>query len=356
MTFLQPAFLWGLLAVAIPVLIHLWHQKRAQLLPWAAMQWLREVSQQQQRGLRFDDWLLLVLRCLIIALISILLAQPVLNQDDTRTFRAVHLVQPDSLVTASFRFELAEARQKQETVVMLTGSRPLNPLQLQHVIDSLRGPEVSLHLYVRNEASVAEVPTISVPQRFSVHAALAPISQRTEAAPAKPFAGLKSPLNVRFVYRNPAERQTVKAALGALAQVYGLNLNTNPNPATQPDWLLTDMPPKSPKPGVFYTISGANRPSVPVPNVVWVADTLTPQTADWVANGQLPEWLGQQLLHFYKLEAPAQALTQQELTSLFTRTEEQSFANSAKRTPEQQWLLVILLVVIGAERWLALKK
>lgn len=356
MTFLQPAFLWGLLAVAIPVLIHLWHQKRAQPLPWAAMQWLREASQQQQRGLRFDDWLLLALRCLVIALLSVLLAQPVLKQNDARAFRTVHLVQPDSLVTASFRFELAEARQRPETVVMLPTGRPLNPLRLQHVIDSLRGPTVSLHLYVRNEASLADVPTITVPQRFSLHAALAPTSQRPEAVPAKPFAGLKSPLNVRLDYRNPAERQTVLAALGALAQVYGLEFNPNPPPSAQPDWLLTDALPQSPKPDVLYTVSGSNHPSVPTPNVVWVADTLTPQTADWVANGQLPEWLGQQLLHFYKLEAPAQALTQQELTSLFTRTEEQSLANSANRTPEQQWLLVILLVVIGAERWLALRK
>ncbi|MCY7357676.1 MAG: BatA domain-containing protein [Rudanella sp.] len=369
MTFLQPAFLWGLLAIAIPVLIHLWHQKRGQPLPWAAMQWLREASEQQQRGLKFDDWLLLAVRCLVIALLSILLAQPIWKPDtDPKAIRVVHVVASDSLVRSTFRFELERARQVGEPVVALPADNSLNPLLLQAVLDSLRQPDLAVHLYVRNDASLADVPQISVPERFSLHTALSPrqVSQRLSGVGQNPFSGIKRPLAVWLNYRNSIERQTVTAALRALAGVYALNLNisTNPNSTRQHDWVLTDQFPGNPRPQTLYTVSGAsggnaqNRVAQGLPNVVFVADTLTPQTSERVENGQLPEWLGYQLLDFYKRNPTSPALTQQEMDGLFVRTNAMNTAQtvSISRIREQNWLLLALLVVIGIERWLALRK
>ncbi len=361
MTFLQPAFLWGLLAVAIPVIIHLWHQKRGQPLPWAAMQWLREASEQQQRGLQFDDWLLLAIRCLVIALLSLLLAQPVWNDpNDPKNIRPVHLVVADSLVTRSFRFELEQAEKRAETVVRLPTLGSVNPLRLQATIDSLRGPGVLLHLYVRNDASLADVPQISVPQRFSLHTTMVPIPSRDEQALTQRFAQLKKPLNVRLSYRNPAEQKTVLAALRALTAVYTLQLTIldDRNSNTQPDWVLTDQPPtQEPHKSTLYVVSGAGMPPQIVQNVVFTADTLTPQTSELVANGQLPEWLGGQLLAFYKLNPPQPALSGQELIDVFVQTKDETTGETERsRTTEQNWLLMALLLVVGAERWLALRK
>lgn len=369
MTFLQPVFLWGLLAIAIPVLIHLWHQKRGQPLPWAAMQWLHEASEQQQRGLKFDDWLLLAVRCLVIALLSVLLAQPVWKQDtNPKMIRAVHVVATDSLVRSTFRFELERARQVGEAVVALPTANPLNPLLLQVVLDSVRQPNLAVHLYICNDASLADVPQILVPERFSLHTAMLPqlASQRVSGVGQKPFSGIKSPLFLLLNYRNSTERQTVTAALRALAGVYALNLNlsTFPNPKSQPDWVLTDRFPLKPSPQTLYTVSGAsgataqNRVAQLTPNIVFVADTLTPQTSERVANGQLPEWFGNQLLAFYKRNSAPPPLTQQEMAGLFVRTNATNTTQSAPidRTWEQNWLLLALLVVIGVERWLALRK
>ncbi len=370
MTFLQPAFLWGLLAIAIPVLIHLWHQKRGQPLPWAAMQWLREASEQQQRGLKFDDWLLLAVRCLSIALLSVLLAQPVWQQNaDPKAIRSVHVVASDSLVRSTFRFELDRARQAGEAVVSLPAANPQNPLQLQAILDSLRQPDVAVQLYVRNDAALADVPQISVPQRFSLHTTKNPqqtISQRINQNKPNPFPGLKSPLNVLLDYQNLAERQTVMAALRALASVYGLHLNlaTTPSSSPRPDWVLSNKFPKNPLPSTLYTVSGTNgfdseqRVAQTSPNLIVVADTLTPQTSERVANGQLPEWLGGQLLAFYKRNPAPPALTQQEMAGLFVRTTAMNATQSVPidRTREQNWLLLALLTVIGVERWLALRK
>ncbi len=369
MTFLQPAFLWGLLAIAIPVLIHLWHQKRGQPLPWAAMQWLREASEQQQRGLKFDDWLLLAVRCFVIALLSVLLAQPFWQQDaDPKTIRVVHVVASDSLVRSTFRFELERARQAGETVVALPANNPLNPLLLQAVLDSVRQPDLAVHLYVHNDASLADVPQISVPERFSLHTAMLPqpTTQRVSGTNQKPFSGVKSPLSILLNYRSPTERQTVTAALRALAGVYALtlNLSTNPNSTSKPDWVLTDHFPGNPRPQTLYTVSGANGASAQnrvaqlTPNVVFVSDTLTPQTSERVANGQLPEWLGNQLLTFYKRNPAPPALTQQEMAGLFVRTNALNVTQTASidRTREQNWLLLALFLLIGIERWLALRK
>ena len=52
MQFLQPLFLWGTLAVAIPIALHFWHQKKGTVIAWAAMRFLFEKNQQPQRGLR----------------------------------------------------------------------------------------------------------------------------------------------------------------------------------------------------------------------------------------------------------------------------------------------------------------
>lgn len=364
MTFLQPAFLWGLLAIVIPVLIHWWHQKRGQPLPWAAMQWLREASEQQQRGLKFDDWLLLAVRCFVIALLSILLAQPAWKRDaDPKSVRVVHVLASDSLVRSTFRFELERARQAGELVIALPAANPLNPLQLQAVLDSLRQSDIAVHLYIRNDASLADVPQISVPQRFSLHTATSPQAYNLRVGPIKSnaFLGIKSPLNIRLDYRNPAERQTVTAALRALAGVYNLtfNLSTTANPTSQPDWLLMDKLLPNPLPSTLYIVSGISQRTVQTAsNIVLVADTLTPQTSERVANGQLPEWLGDQLLTFFKRNPAPPALTPQEMSGLFVRTTaiNETQTASISRTWEQNWLLLALLVVIGVERWLALRK
>lgn len=366
MTFLQPAFLWGLLAIAIPVLIHLWHQKQGQPLPWAAMQWLHEASEQQQRGLKFDDLLLLIVRCLAIALLSVLLAQPVWEPDPTTKMgQGVHIVASDSLVRSTFRFELDRARQAGEPVVSIPA--PTNPVQLQTVLDSLRQPGVSMHLYIRNDASLADVPQISVPDRFSLHTTTSlPVKQPISTAVQKPFEGIKNPLTVWTGYRNPTEQQMVTAALRALAGVYALsfNLTKAPSRSTEADWVLTDQLPKIPKSSTLYTLSGANGASAEqqiaqtAPNIVFVADTLTAQTSELVANGRLPEWLGNQLLAFYKRNPAPNSLTQQELTGIFRRENAMNTAStvSLTRTKEQNWLLLAFLVMIGLERWLALRK
>lgn len=66
-------------AISIPVLIHLLNRRRYRRVPWAAMRFLKISVDQNQRRMRLEDWILLLLRCAVVALLASLLARPVLE-------------------------------------------------------------------------------------------------------------------------------------------------------------------------------------------------------------------------------------------------------------------------------------
>lgn len=77
MTFANPALLVaGLFAVAVPILIHILMRRRRKPVSWGAMEWLLEAYRQQRRRMRFEQLLLLALRCLLVALVGLALAKP----------------------------------------------------------------------------------------------------------------------------------------------------------------------------------------------------------------------------------------------------------------------------------------
>lgn len=87
---LFPAALAALLAIGIPLLVHLARRSEAKPTDFAALQWLREKPRPKSR-LRFDEWPLLVLRLLLIAGLAVWLARPVLfgSADTTPVVAAV---------------------------------------------------------------------------------------------------------------------------------------------------------------------------------------------------------------------------------------------------------------------------
>ena len=73
---LNPLWLWAMAAISIPVLIHLWHIKTGKTLKIGSIALLGESARQSSRSFRINDWLLLLLRCLLLVLLSLLLTQP----------------------------------------------------------------------------------------------------------------------------------------------------------------------------------------------------------------------------------------------------------------------------------------
>jgi Mg-chelatase subunit ChlD len=76
MTFLNFGALFGLAAISIPIIIHLLNQFQVQEVKWAAMRFLEESIQKNQRRLQLEDLILMLLRCLLIALLILALSRP----------------------------------------------------------------------------------------------------------------------------------------------------------------------------------------------------------------------------------------------------------------------------------------
>ena len=76
MGFLNPLLLFGLLAVSVPIIIHLLNRRKFQKVVWAAMRFIKTSVEQNQRRMRVEDLILLALRCLLLALLAFALARP----------------------------------------------------------------------------------------------------------------------------------------------------------------------------------------------------------------------------------------------------------------------------------------
>ena len=86
--FAHPAYLWGLLAVALPILVHLFNQRRPRPLAFGAIEFVLRSQRQKARRLRLRQILLLALRCLLIAAVALALSRPSLKPKGAQAAQA----------------------------------------------------------------------------------------------------------------------------------------------------------------------------------------------------------------------------------------------------------------------------
>src|SRR5437763_15197079 len=80
MSFLNPILAGlGLIAVSIPIIIHLLNKRKFEKVVWAAMRFLKVSVEQNQRRIQIEDMLLLALRCLLLLLLGLALARPTIK-------------------------------------------------------------------------------------------------------------------------------------------------------------------------------------------------------------------------------------------------------------------------------------
>lgn len=77
MLFAHPWLLWGLGLVSVPVIIHLLNRRRFQVVRWGAMELLLRANKKNRRRIRLEHIIILLLRCLAMALIALAVARPV---------------------------------------------------------------------------------------------------------------------------------------------------------------------------------------------------------------------------------------------------------------------------------------
>ena len=82
---LQPIYLFAIAGILIPVIIHLWNIREGKILKVGSISLLQETARHQARSLKLKDLLLLLLRCLLIIILSFLLAEPVWKKQRSST-------------------------------------------------------------------------------------------------------------------------------------------------------------------------------------------------------------------------------------------------------------------------------
>src|ERR1044071_3694692 len=80
MSFLAPFFLAGALAVAAPVIFHLIRRTTRERTVFSSLMFLLPTPPRLTRRSRLEHWLLLLLRCLALALLAFGFARPFVKQ------------------------------------------------------------------------------------------------------------------------------------------------------------------------------------------------------------------------------------------------------------------------------------
>lgn len=97
MNFLVPAFLAGLAALAVPLLLHLRHRNRDKPQPFPSLMFLEQLTIRTEQRQRVSDWPLLLLRLLVLALLVFAFSRPLFRSraaaaGDSRSRAVVVLV------------------------------------------------------------------------------------------------------------------------------------------------------------------------------------------------------------------------------------------------------------------------
>jgi hypothetical protein len=76
MQFVYPSFLWGLAAVSIPIIIHLFHFRRYKKIVFSDIRFLQQLQEQNKSKQKLKDLLVLLCRILAVSAIVLAFAQP----------------------------------------------------------------------------------------------------------------------------------------------------------------------------------------------------------------------------------------------------------------------------------------
>ncbi len=407
MEFLNPGLLWGALAISLPVILHFWHQKRGKELAWAANRWLSGLVLQKSRGMRLENILLLILRCLLLILLVLYLSEPLFRRFSGKQEK-IHWVQAKKEVVENFRFELEEAGKKGEKrfwfngepVTELTVLPEDNHTDLQMGINKVK-TEGSAEIYLSDTGDFTRFTKVYLPAPYTLHTLK---SHSMEAGGAEEFSGnrlsgkekgealsvlLESgkvlaeednilPESEKSFSENEkvltegdkvlstsrkvlpenriglmeAEKKSISAALKAITEVYGLHfeIDEQRRPGQLYDLVFSHQPDSS---AGLSVVSGAASLTADRmtghDRVIWFNELLKPETSDAVFNGELPEILLEAWLA--GKETAVKVLSDLQLRDKFA-TRQAGRAESSFHSV----ILVLFILALGAERWLAIHK
>lgn len=398
MEFLNPLMLWGALAISIPIIIHFWHQKKGKIIEWAATQWLVEKNLLQSRGIRLDNILLLILRCLLLLSLCFFLSKPFLKWlNNNKTAKKIHLIQPNNLVTENYKFEIEEALKKGEKCYWIHSNiqQVQDPKQfpiqetfdatlLQNSINNISRDidNETVELYFTNNYKLNQFPHIFVPTAFRIHTIIDSSSTQNQDFIIFPdnkkiFVNQKNELvnkaisnknskakhagaiKVLIQNNDASEAQSIKAALKALNEIYQFEFQVDEKaePNKMYDAVFSNkIISKNRENNTLYIFSNTaqfKNQDLGKENVIFLPNPLKPQTSELVFNGNLPEFLGEQFIKHFGLQNLNQPLSKKQIDALF---KVQEYPKQVANTWFSKGILLLFILLLSIERWLAIHK
>jgi len=170
-SFLNPAFLWALPAIAIPVIIHLLSRRRLPEVPFPTTQFLRQLEPREIRRLRLRELLLLLLRTLALLMLVLAFARPTLTPQHavTHAAAAVAILIDDSESMAALdeqgrpRIDGARAR----ALAILDAARPGDELTLATTTQPEAGGSGHAPDRVRLRRAIAKIEASALPAKMA---------------------------------------------------------------------------------------------------------------------------------------------------------------------------------------------
>lgn len=218
MSFVEPIFLFGLLAAALPVVVHLINRRKAVRVDFPALAFLLQSNRREARGIKVRQWLLMALRILVVALLAFSIAKPFVRSSagftaSERLPTATVFVVDTSLsmaqgdwwerATDDFRARVAKLRPWDEVALVTTAPgapRPVPRLtgthrDLESAFDDLAPGDHGTHLVDALLAAGEVLGTSELPNRRIV--VLSDLAEGTFPVQLQPEAPVEFP--VEFV-------------------------------------------------------------------------------------------------------------------------------------------------------------
>lgn len=228
-TLLAPMALVALAALALPLLIHLARRTEQRRTDFAALRWLRARPRPRQRP-QFEEWPLLIVRLLLLAMLALWLARPVTQAAPDRTARVYVVPGVEASRAAPWLAKGAQGHWLAPGFPSLDGPAPPGPVPVASLVrqlDSDLPPGVPVHLLVPAviEGADAQAPRVSRPLDWRVVPGAMPAP--SAAKPKPPTLAIRAAPNRRDA--------RYLAAVAAAWAPPGTAIDSDPATAPLPD-------------------------------------------------------------------------------------------------------------------------
>jgi len=285
MQLVNPMFLWALTGLSIPIGIHLLSRKEGQVIRLGSLRHVQETSTQQFRGIRLNEILLLILRCLLIILFTLILCGVHWNNPGKAKWilleKGLEKQPPMAGLLDSLSDEGYELRLLSENFPLLEDSANQSEVTnynslmedlrekevsdvivfAQNRVDKFKGLRLSLPSHVRwislpSSATDYRLQTVKTSEDSVIlrqgHTSAEATYFTTERMNGTSSSNIEVPDTIQVVIASDGkfayDRKMIKAALGAIEKTFPVELKwmeiKSGDPIPVSDWLiwLSDSP------------------------------------------------------------------------------------------------------------------